>query len=267
MLSFEIELGPEEFKKILDLVHLWTGITLGESKKTLVQGRLRPRLKILGLTSYKDYFLYLQENKGEQQEFINLITTNETSFFRTNRVWDYFRTEFLEKWDQKAPLKIWSAASSTGEEAYSLAMSCEEHRLKKPSFDYEIFASDISSKVVNIAQKGEYAGRSIDSFKQTHPTLFNKFFHEGKVERKLKEKIHFSTHNLFHQPFKKDYFDIVFLRNVLIYFELKDQERVLQNIALSLKKDGILIIGESESLNSMKTSFEYIKPLVYIKRF
>lgn len=257
-----LNLDSVEFKNILGLVYKLTGITLGESKKILVQGRLRPRLKKLGLDTYQNYFLFLKENKEEQQEFINLITTNETSFFRTTRVWDYFREEFLKNWDKGNTLNMWSAASSTGEEAYSLAMSCEEETLR----NYQIYASDISSKVIKIAEQGEYQGRNIEAFKQNYAEFYRKYFSEDRVSEKLKSKIMFSTHNLFNPPFKKDFFDIVFLRNVLIYFESKDQEKVLENIYASLRKEGVLVIGESESLNSLKTNFTYIKPLIYIKK-
>src|SRR5690606_37358350 len=122
------------FEKYLSLIHETTGITMAIHKKAMVEGRIRPRLRQLGIKSYLEYFNFLFKSKTEMQVFVDIITTNETSFFRTQRVWDYFQKDFLFDWtkDSTSPLKIWSAASSTGEEVYSIAMSCEEHKTNFP---------------------------------------------------------------------------------------------------------------------------------------
>jgi chemotaxis protein methyltransferase CheR len=266
------EMDQSSLEKVLVLVHKFTGITMGVGKKTLIQGRLRPRIRKLGLLSYEQYLDYLSSHKNETQEFVNLVKTNETSFFRTQRVWDYFTKDFLPNWtaaNPKKTLRIWSGAASSGEEIYTIGICCEEYRLKNIGFNYQIIGTDISSEVLATAEIGEYSGRSIENFKTSNRLLFDKYMEPVeavyRVRLEIKLKIKFAIHNLFQVPVERKNCDIIFLRNVLIYFEAKDQEKVLSNISKGLVADGILIIGESESLNSLKTPFKYKLPLVYEK--
>lgn len=262
------EMNQPALEKAIKLVHRLTGISMGNNKKTLIQGRLRPRIRALSLNSYDQYFDLLNNNEKEIQIFINLITTNETSFFRTQRVWDYFQQNFLTDWsaqNYQKPLRIWSGASSSGEEIYTIAICCEEHLLKNPGFSYMITGTDISTAALEQANAGIYNGRSIETFKTNNRSLFDKYLEASsenfKVKEFLKTKIKFKPHNLFLPP--NDTFDLVFLRNVLIYFDQPDQEKVLAHIGNSLTQNGTLIIGESESLNSLKTPFEFFAPLIY----
>lgn len=262
------------FEKFLSLIHETTGITMAIHKKAMVEGRIRPRLRQLGIKTYSEYFNFLFQSSNEMQIFVDIITTNETSFFRTQRVWEYFQKEFLFDWTKSStnPLKIWSAASSTGEEVYSIAMSCEEHKLNFPKFNYEIVGSDISNRVLKTATDARYTGRSIDNFKKNHLKFFEKYMRsvsqEGhfEVSQGLKSKVSFFKQNLFEPISTKTKFDIIFLRNVLIYFVESDQEKVLKNISNALADNGILIVGESESLSRLKSDFNYKSPLVYQKR-
>lgn len=267
-----VDLDSSSLEKVLSLVYKLTGISMGTNKKTLIQGRLRPRIRKLGLENYVKYLEYLNSNKDEIQIFINLVTTNETSFFRTHRVWEYFNKDFLPTWWAKNPkkiLKIWSGASSSGEEVYTIGICCEEFKLKNAGFSYQIFGSDISSEMLSIAEQAEYSGRSIEAFKTSNRPLFDKYMQQNgqmfKVLFDVKSKIRFGIHNLFTLPKERNHFDIIFLRNVLIYFEPADIEKVLANIGKGIVGKGILIIGESESLSSLQTPFKYKLPLVYEK--
>lgn len=267
-----VDIEPTLLRKYFDLVHRLTGIHLNESKGTMLQGRLRKRVLSFKFDSYEKYFDYLNQHADEVQNFINMVTTNETYFFRTLRVWDYFYNDYLPRFsreNQSRPLQIWSGASSSGEEVYSIAISCEEHKEKNPNFNYEVCGSDISTAVLDKAKKGAYVGRAIDGFKLNRIEVFNKYLEkngeEYVVREKLRKKIRFEVHNLFHPPKYKSQFDIIFLRNVLIYFKQSDQECVLENLALSLKDGGELIIGESESLNGLTAKFQYQAPLIYKK--
>ena len=173
-----IILSVDIFKKFAHVIHKLTGISLNESKLTMVQLRLRKRIVELRQNSFSDYLSYLNSHQDEEQTFINLVTTNETYFFRTNRVWDYFEKEYLPSWFAKHPkqtLKIWSAAASTGEEAYSLAICCEEFKLRHASFNYQIIGTDISSKVLVKAREGIYQPRSIENFKNIKSSIFSKY--------------------------------------------------------------------------------------------
>jgi chemotaxis protein methyltransferase CheR len=266
------ELDQPLLQKIIELVYKFTGITMGVGKKTLIQGRLRPRIRALGLVSYDQYIEYLNSHKDEVQEFVNLVTTNETSFFRTQRVWDFFVKEFLPLWVEQNPkktLKIWSGAASSGEEIYTIGICCEEYLQKNPEFNYQIMGTDISSEVLATAEIGEYSGRSIESFKTTNRQIFDKYMEATeagfRVKSNIRSKIRFGIHNLFQIPIERKIYDIIFLRNVLIYFEAKDQEKVLSNISKGLVNEGLLIIGESESLSSLQTPFKYRLPLIYEK--
>lgn len=269
---FEIDnLTDRELDEVIGLVHRYTGITMNSSKRSLLQGRIRPRLREIGLKSYKEYLDFLKENSSEKEFFIDLCTTNETYFFRTQRVWDYFEHDFLKKWYEKNPhqkLKIWSGASSSGEEVYTIGILCEKFKKTHPHFQYEITGSDISNEILAKAQMGIYQGRSIEAFRKNHPALFNEMMKSEdqvnyQVLPSIRANINLKKHNLFNAPIAIGNFDIVFLRNVLIYFKGHDQEIVLKNIYQSLKSEGILILGESESLTGLTTHFKYVTPLVY----
>lgn len=273
MIDIDLEdLDSSSLKKLLEMVHKFTGISMEMHKKTLLQGRLRPRMRHLGFSSYNQYVEYLTNHQSEIQEFINSVTTNETTFFRTQRVWEYFTEEFLPHWTKQNPnqtIKIWSGAASTGEEVYTIAICCEEYRAKNPGFNYQITGTDISSDVLALASAGEYSGRTAELFKGTHRALFDKYLKVSngvyRVDSELRSRVKFALHNLFHVPADGPTYDIVFLRNVLIYFKENDQKTVLSNVSKGLVDQGVLIIGESESLGSLKTSFNYLRPLIYQK--
>jgi chemotaxis protein methyltransferase CheR len=263
------EMDRKTLGRVIEKVHLLTGITMSEHKKTLLQSRLRKRMRDLQIDSYEGYMDYLDKTSGEFQNFINVVTTNETYFFRTPKIWNYFQKDFLPEWYKNNPkgfLKIWSAASSSGEEAFSLAISCAEFKLKSPGFDFKIMASDISSAVLEEAAKGEYFERSVDSFRKNNPAMFEKYLKSNgdgsyQVSSELKKYVQFSAHNLY--EIKKDTFDIVFLRNVLIYFSSSDQEKVIRNVSKSFRPDGVLVIGESESISRLETPFDFKDVCIY----
>lgn len=256
---------------LLALVHRHTGITMSERKSVLLQGRLRPRLRALSLARYEDYLDFLARHPDEVQRFINLVTTNETSFFRTARVWDFFAQSFLPAWQATArpgqPLKIWSAAASTGEEAYSIAMLCDDAARGTPGFAWRITATDIDTEVLATARAGVYGGRSLERLRATHPAFFERYFSardDGfEVDPALRRNVAFAEHNLFSTRSLPEKFDIVFLRNVLIYFNAEDQRRAVEHVRQSLAPGGRLVLGESESLARLQTGYRFEQPLIY----
>jgi chemotaxis protein methyltransferase CheR len=257
--------------KFIQTVHRYTGITLAKNRKAMLQGRIRPRLRALKLATYAEYLDFLESNVTEKQVFIDAMTTNETYFYRTPRIWMHIESEFLPNWFAKNPKVIfqaWSAAASTGEEAHTLAMILQQFKEKHPSFDYQIFATDISKDVLAVGERGVYTGRPIDLLRKNHPSLFQKFLKETTPENfsfanEVHSKIKFQLYNLFDKPLVTKKYDLVLIRNVLIYFELSDQERVLSNIHKTMKLTSTLIIGESESLTRLTTPFSYESPLIY----
>lgn len=270
MTLFETEMKPEVLERFLDHAYRHTKIRITPGKKSMMQGRVRSRANKLNLSSYDEYLAYLERHPEEVQEFINVITTNETSFYRTPRVWEYFSKSFLPSWFSAHPgqgLRIWSAAASSGEEPCTIAILCQEFKSQNPQFQFRILATDISTAVLKKAQQGVFAGRSLENIKAKQPHLFAKYFRingEGhSVDASLLSAIRFQSHDLFQPLRSADRFDIVFLRNVLIYFGAKDQEQVLSNITKSMQRGATLILGESESLNGLNTAFRFVEPLVY----
>lgn len=257
-------------RALLDRVHRHTGIHMADRKWTLLQGRLRRRLQALALDSYRDYLAVLETRPDEVGHFVNLVTTNETSFFRTPRIWDHLRQHALPEWFRRhrgATLQLWSAAASTGEEAYSLAMLCEEFRELHPAFKYQILATDIASQVLQVARTARYEGRSIDGLKRQRPGLVEKYFvpdGDGHaIAPALRQHVVFREHHLHRRLDGATRFDITLLRNVLIYFDDDGQRIVLDHVRRAMAPEGVLIIGESESLTRLNVGFEFEQPLIY----
>ncbi|WPU63615.1 CheR family methyltransferase [Peredibacter starrii] len=261
----ELDLEEPVLSEMLKTVHRYTGINMTEKKKNLLQSRLRPRLRELSLTSYEAYLVYLSAHKEEIETFIDRVTTNETFFFRTHRVWDFFLKQFLPDWMAKHPgetLKLWSAASSSGEEAYSLAICLAQY----PDLKFEICASDISKEILGDAQKALYEERSVQGIQKYRPDWYVKYVTsvgpKWTIQDSIKKQVKFFQHNLL-TPVNLQNMDIIFLRNVMIYFNDQDQKTVLKHMAKALKKDAYLILGESESISRFETEFKYVEPLVY----
>jgi len=255
---------------LIRLVRKHTGIAMTEKKSVLLQGRLRPRIRTLGLTGYKDYVEHVLAHAGEVQTFINLVTTNDTVFFRTPHVWDYFSNQFLPAWHARhasQTLKIWSAAAASGEEAYSIAMLCEQFLLQHPDFQYQILGTDISTEMLTAAGLGLYGGRSVERLGLSHPLLKKTYFvQQGdtlEVLPVLKRHLRFAEHNLLTCLPQRDQFDLIFLRNVLIYFDEINQQCVVEQVRKSMKDDARLVLGESETLGRIHTAYHYEIPMVY----
>jgi len=267
----DVALSEKCFQDFLKLIHDLTGITIAQNRTSMVEGRLRKRIAALSLASYESYLKLVKEDRSEQVFFVDLVTTNETYFYRTPRIWDYLEQKFLPEWYAKNPKKVftaWSAASSSGEEAHTLGVICQFFKEKNPNFLYQVVGTDISNEMVGLCQQGKYSGRSVESFKNLRPELFEKYMKptaDGMYQAvsEIKSRLRFSQHNLFRPLQIQDKFDLVLIRNVLIYFKGPDQERVISLIAPKISDDGILVIGESESLSHIQTSFKHQEPLIY----
>ena len=201
-----LEIKDDEFNKIREIMHRKTGVFLRDSKKPLVISRLRKRLIDLNLKSFKEYIDLIAKPGSEELEyFINAITTNETFFFRHSVQFDILKDKILPEFysSGKRFVSIWSAASSTGEEPYSLAILCEEFKSAHIGFSYKIYATDINSEVLDVSKKGIYTERSLKEtpkgiklkyFKETQKDNFGRPLYE--IDRKLRNSITFAKHNL-----------------------------------------------------------------------
>lgn len=265
------ELSDANFTKLCAIIHKNTGITIADGRKSMLFSRLRGHLRETKEPNFESYISRVSSNSDEMQELINRVTTNKTYFYRTPRVWQHFRNtalaEFLEK-SPKRPMRIWSGAASTGEEAHTIGAVLEHTRQSVIGFDYSILGTDVSSRVLQVAENGLYSENAVNPFRKEAPEIFDAHMKCNKdgdyyVSPEIKSRIKFKLHNLLKSLKGTKSFDVVFLRNVLIYFTPEDQEAILRNVHAMLPPNGILYIGESESITRLTTGFTIEDPMVY----
>ncbi len=250
----EFDYDSADFARIKAIIYRKAGISLGDSKKQLVYSRLARRLRVLQLNNFDEYLAYLDQNKNEQQEFINALTTNLTAFFREPHHFSILADYVHRKKNLDGKLRVWCAASSTGEEPYSIAMTLvQAYGSYSPSV--EIIASDIDSAVLQFAAEGVYQLERLDALSLVQK---KQFFLRGngsnkgkaKVIDKLRQLIDFRQINLLDRNWQLDAgFDVIFCRNVMIYFDKPTQLKLLERMVRLLKPDGLYIAGHSESFS------------------
>ncbi len=250
--SNEIVLSDGEFMLIQKLVFKLVGITLDETKKSLVKNRLGKRLTFYGLNKFSDYIRIVQFNRDEAAEMVNQITTNETYFFREQLHFDFLK-RYLEQLHQNRFIRVWSAAASLGAEAYSIAMILENSLGKSR---YEVVGTDVNSEVLKIAQAGCYPLPWVEKIPTTYKQLYclkGKNQHEKQflIDPTLQENVRFSQANLLDRQLHLGKFDIIFLRNVLIYFNDEVKCLVISHVIENLKEGGYLIISLTENLRNI----------------
>jgi len=263
-----LAITDQEFAQFQRFIYESAGITLSEAKKALVSGRLARRLQLCSAGSYGEYFRLLASGKVPQevQMAIDLLTTNETYFFREPKHFDFLRKQVAQH-PASQPLRIWSAAGSTGEEAYSIAMLLEDLRPGQP---WEVVASDISARVLQRARAGHYTMERARHVPQDYLRRFclrGEGEHEGTllVEKSLRNKVKFLQVNLNEPLPSLGLFDLVFLRNVLIYFNADTKRKVVSRVLSVLQPGGWLLIGHSESLHGINETAQTVAPSIYRK--
>jgi chemotaxis protein methyltransferase CheR len=265
-------LTEDEFSRFAKLIYDESGIYLKDTKITLLSNRLRKRLVALNIAEFSDYYKYLnsltpREKVIEYEKMLDVVSTNETYFFRNERHFDALVQECLPeiaKIKKEKKLRIWSAACSTGEEPYTIAICVREHMHLFAGWDIEILATDIAPSVLEYAHIGEYAGRRIE---KVPPEILKKYFTQKKdesgvylIREEVKKLVKFYYHNFFKSQFPKD-IDIIFCRNVMIYFDKKHQVELVSKFYQSILEHGYLFIGHSETLHSISEDFSYKKIL------
>ncbi|MBK8186348.1 MAG: protein-glutamate O-methyltransferase CheR [Cellvibrio sp.] len=270
-MSSELIISDNEFRSFRDLMRCATGIELSEAKKHLVSGRLSKRLHTLGVRSFGDYYRLVSsgDNQEEYQRMVDLLTTHETYFFREPKHFDYLAESVLPQLCRRSdnsPLRIWSAASSTGEEAYSLAMTLmDKLKLDRP---WEILGTDISRDVIIKAQQGIYRTERMDGIP---PDYLRRYFLRGigsktgtlRVVPEVRQRVRFAQANLNESFAAVGDFDVVFLRNVLIYFDQATKHKIVERVLKQIRKGGWLFIGHSESLNGVTSAVHPVRPTIY----
>lgn len=266
-----LELSDAHFTKLCEIIHANTGITIADGRKSLLLGRLRSRLREANEPDFDSYIKRVKTDAAELQQLINRITTNKTYFYRTPRIWDHFRSETVPAFlasKTRRPMRVWSAASSTGEEAHTIGVVLDEVRRAEAGFDFSVIGTDVSSRVLEKAEAGVYPATAVSMFKKDEPDLFRKGMvgddaNGFQVKPEVKSRLKFKLHNLQKPLRGTSSFDAVFLRNVLIYFTIEDQENILRHVHALMPPSGVLYIGESETLNRLNTGFEQVEPMVY----
>lgn len=268
---YGIELSDQDFKKFQKKIYELSGIHMSDVKKALIAGRLLKRLRHYNLKSYGDYYKMIDNpaNKIELQVMVNLLTTNVTSFFRESQHFDYLTQVLLPEFknsNSRETFRVWSAASSSGEEPYTLAMVLSE--FFGATGNWEILGSDINETMLQNAQEAVY---SMDKNQGIPPLLFKKyckvvkkdeeeFFH---IDENLKRRVKFQKVNLIQSYPALGSFDLIMVRNVLIYFDVPTKQKIIADLSQFLKKDGYLFVGHSESLETLKHGLKLVKPTVY----
>lgn len=258
-------LGDAEFRHLQKLMADASGIQMAANKRPLVAGRLMKRLRHHQLSSFADYLRLIEQpqHRPERRLVVDLLTTNETYFFREHPHFD-----FLGQWlsRQRGPLRLWSAACSSGEEPYSMAMTVSEHGTTQ---DWSVTASDLSLSMLNKAHEGIYdiaqARYFPEGWLQRHCLSGVGDMHgRFRVQASLRERLNLREVNLV-QPLPDDLglFDVIFLRNVLIYFEGESKKRIVQRAIGQLRAGGLLFIGHAESIHGLQLPLRLVQPSVY----
>lgn len=262
-------ISDHEFSQFQKLIYQQAGIHMSTAKKALVSGRLAKRLNEYRLDSYGDYFnlLTASNHADELQVAVDLLTTNETYFFREPKHFDFLRNKILSDHKPGRKFRVWSAACSSGEEPYSIAMVLADHF---GDGQWEVVASDICTRVLEKARSGCYPLERTTGISREHLT---KYCLKGvasrintlRVDEKLRNRVNFMQVNL-NQPLPPlGEFDLIFLRNVMIYFDQKTKREVVQRLLPQLRPGGHFMISHSESLNGVVDTLHSLAPAIYRK--
>ncbi len=268
-ISREFLMTEANFKAIQGIAYKVTGINLSAHKENMIYGRLARRLRALNLNNFDQYVELLKIDDGpEQHDFVNAITTNLTSFFREGHHFDYIKDtlipHLLKKNAKTRRIRIWSAGCSTGEEPYSIAMVFKSNPHLR-DWDVKILASDLDSNVVNTCKQGVYNVDKADSI----PSLYRRYIERSngdeqvRIKDNIRDLIQFKQLNLLHAWPMSGPFDLIFCRNVVIYFDAETQTKLFDRYAGMLQPDGHLFIGHSENLHKVCDRFKGLGRTIY----
>ncbi|MCK5148880.1 protein-glutamate O-methyltransferase [bacterium] len=274
-----LKLSDAAFKRIGDFIYQNVGIKLPPVKKTMIQARLQKRLRHLSLTTYEAYcdFVFSDQGQWERTHMIDVITTNKTDFFREpahfDHLFDVAIPDLLKKEliDARQPLNVWSAGCSSGEEPYTLAMLLSDSCVLKPDLNFNILATDISTRILEKARKGIYAEEKIapvpmDLKKKYLLRSKDRTRKQVRIIPELRHRVRFMQVNFMEDDFGvRQKMHIIFCRNVIIYFDRQTQQRIVGKLLSHLKRSGYLYLGHSETLHGLNLPVSTVAPTVYQK--
>lgn len=269
-------LTPKQFELFQKFIYERSGIKIDFSKVTLVSNRIRRRLKASNFEDFDSYYRFLISKAGsaELEGFLDAITTNETSFFRTPSNFEWFKNDYIQvllkdklEGKRAASLRVWSAACSSGEELYSIAMCLADLSVPLRGWQFQLLGTDISESSLKLAREAVYRKRTMQELEPAKLTRY--FIEEAPDQFRLRpavsQMVRFKYHNLM-QPLSEPAFDCIWLRNVLIYFDRESKTKVIENLVQSLVRGGYLVVGPSEGVFDMlgmlqkRGTFLYQKP-------
>ena len=277
MMEFD-KLTTKQFDLFRDFIYRHSGIRMDVNKITLATNRIRRRMKANQLEDFDAYYALLTSRAGnaEMECFLDAVTTNETSFFRTNSHFEWFKEQFIPELVQRElrgehgkQLRVWSAACSTGEEPYSLAMCVSESSLMLRDWKFSILGTDISESVLRDAKLAVYKRKVVEEVPEQRLRRHFEAAADGQtftLRSSVREMVQFRRHNLMNSLHVTQ-FDCIFIRNVLIYFDRESKAAVIKHLIQSLARGGYLVVGPSEGIYDMleplekKQTFLYQKPL------
>jgi chemotaxis protein methyltransferase CheR len=275
---YKAELSLDDFNKLSSFIYRESGIKMPLVKRVMLQSRLQKRLKELKMTSFREYCNYVFSQDGLNNEIIHMldvVSTNKTDFFREPVHFDYLASnilpEFIKSSRLNKNLKVWSAGCSSGEEPYTIAIVLFEFMERNPNFDFSIYSTDISTKILQVAIDGIYKDDRVIGIPLE---LKRKYFLRSKdrenptvrVNPYVRNKVRFDRLNFMDNSYNiSDSFDVVFCRNVLIYFDRETQEKVINRICTKINLGGYFFLGHSESIMNMDLPLRQIKPTIFQK--
>ena len=270
----QFELTDGEYQKYCELIYRVAGIRIAENKRVMVSNRVRRRLRATGITTFAEYHTFLTSPAGsnEMPLFLDAITTNETYFFRDTQNYDWLGDTFLPEVSQhglmrKRPknLRLWSAACSTGEEPYSIALKVLAKKQLLAGWRTTILGTDLSGAVLNAARAGSYDARAV---RLIEPAQRMTYFDEDPIAERwtvkpeVRSLVTWKQHNLLF-PLREEPFDCIFLKNVLIYFDTESKQTVVKNVIDAMAKGGYLVVGPTEGIYTMLDSLTKHKSWLY----
>ncbi len=276
---FRAKLSDEDFKRLSEFIYTEYGIKMPPVKKIMLQSRLQKRLRELEITNFKDYVDYVFSKEGQDNEIIHMIdvvSTNKTDFYREAVHFEFLTNnvipEFGEQTNFRYPIKIWSAGCSSGEEPYTIAIVLSECKEKYPALEFQILGTDISTRILRQAVDAIYKEKSVEGIPLN---ILRKYFLRSKdrtnptvrLVPEIRRRVSYMRLNLMEPAYSSitETFDVIFCRNVLIYFDRPTQEKVINKLCTKLKPGGYFFLGHSESITGMSVPLKQIKPTIFVR--
>lgn len=272
---YRTQLDEPSFKRLSSFIYSVAGIKMPPAKRVMLQSRLQKRLRVLNIPTFKEYTDYVLSERGQQEELVHMldvVSTNKTDFFREPVHFDFLRDHVLPEYAEGGrgrTLKLWSAGCSSGEEPYTIAIVLKEFLEQSPSFDFSILGTDLSTRILALAVNAVYKE---DRIAELPFELKRKYFLRSKdreqgtvrVKPELRRHVRFQRLNFMESSYNVgEVFDVVFCRNVLIYFDRPTQEAVIGRLCDRLVSGGYFFLGHSESIMNMSLPLESIRPTIF----